>query len=385
MSSFMTLNPIRDLEITPTSLLASSKLVSDSTWKAQQIASFVFSNINSYCTAARTQVIHITSSFKYNTYSTTEVSRICLRALAGYTFAGGLLAIGPSTLAFVVAAPFFLLSGGLWHYSHTLIDYDNPKEIEKIHTAALKMPFIEALNTHSFQQIVTYGILSPEEFFISCKQCMEELSFVEILSLHQKLKESYKAYPILTYLDKIPDPALWKEKFTNELSIKTPLEILATYSIEQLKEFNLLPEEEIVRFEQIEKVLEKQSQAQETRRTSLIAHLNNLQTKIVETVAKQHEDLRKSFEKKTGIINQWLGTKVLPSFETIAKTFSTQEIEGLEDNLTAYGIEEKQFQDELNALGANTLMLPPSNPVPAPILNPTPDLTSNPSSGFTLD
>lgn len=358
MSSSVVLTQIRDLETAQVSSIPSSKLISNSTRKLQQIASFVFDNMRPYFTTVHEQAIRVTSFFKNNTWSTTEISRICLRAFASYTLLGGVLSLGPSTLSFVEGAPFFLLSGGLWYYSHTLIDYENPKELAKVRETALKMPFIETLNTHSWQQIVTHEILSPEEFFTSCKQYMEDLPFMEIISLHQKLKTNYKAYPALPYLDKIPDPILWKEKFRHEVDTKTPLQILDTYSIEQLKSLNLLQTEEIVKFEQIGKVLEKLNKAQEECKTSLITHLNHLQKKLAEALLDQRDEMQRSFEKKSGLIYEWIRSQVLPTLDTIGQTFSAQEIEGLEDSLTKHEAVVKQLREELDILGAHTAKLP---------------------------
>jgi hypothetical protein len=292
----------------------STSITPSNTRKVQEI----HLKIQATYTSAISQLTHVVNKAKetvtiaFSKIQTTPASNIKIKQIfcaflsvysliGARAFAGGIFPT--SGIAFLAATPLVAISGFLFFYAYSLIDYQNPNILKQIQEDAQTLPLPEVINKHGWQNLFTYNILAPNAFTASYCNYANTLSFNQILSLNEyveiQLRNTKRTDLISSY--KIPTPTLWKHKFVEETKHKTPSEIAENYAIEKLKLFEILPSNQIAILEEIKASFEKITKAKETFTNTVSTFARDEHLKSMNACEEATRALQKANKDKTTI------------------------------------------------------------------------------------
>jgi len=205
--------------------------------------------------SSKTGLLH-TETVTQNANSWTEVKTKRAWALAGAglclvgAVVSGILTFSVSLWFLAPAIPLLLASGGLVWYSCRLIDYDNPKELQKVRNQAAQMPLSKIVEKFKWDKLFSYSLLNPTQFetayahHVTPMKLMELISFYEMTCKH--LNEAARKAPAGSMPEfRVPEPKVWKSKLTEETQGLNFRTVIANYPLQTLIGYSLIEPSEL--------------------------------------------------------------------------------------------------------------------------------------------
>ncbi len=192
-----------------------------------------------------------------------ETTRVSMRLLS---IGSGIGAIGAAAAALLgivtwpiglLAIPCALCSAGAIWYSFQFNDYENPEELIKFRHEAGPLSFEQVMQTHGWNSVLRWGILTAEQFSDKYRQHMRGKNLVEIINAHENAQRHLSQCPYQRYEYQLPSPAEWRAKWRPETAVKSFEEILQTYPLEKLERFNLVETGEMHKIKDLKRVYDE--------------------------------------------------------------------------------------------------------------------------------
>lgn len=192
-----------------------------------------------------------------------EISRLVLRSL-GLAMAGGgiatlaAVALGAATWPFaLIAIPCALGAAATSWYSLQFDNYENPEELAKFRDDATPMSLEKVMQTHGWDTVLRWGIISAEQFSDKFRLQMRGKNLIEIIDSYEKAMHHISQCSYRKFDYHVPAPSEWREQWHSETAVKTFEEIIQTYPLDKLEKYNLLESGELRRIKELKTDYEK--------------------------------------------------------------------------------------------------------------------------------
>lgn len=185
-----------------------------------------------------------------------KVEKIWLNWLSGLALAGaaaaGILAWvwqEPSPVS--VAIPLCATAAALFFKSRSLIDYSDPATRMEILAETARLPLEKVVEKHGWVNLFRYRLLDQDQFAKAYRDHVHALSFQEIISFYrQALRSLSDAIALGAESRPIPAPSEFKQIFENETKHMSCLQIAESYTMDDLREFQIVPSAKLQILEQ---------------------------------------------------------------------------------------------------------------------------------------
>ena len=174
-----------------------------------------------------------------------KVKQAWLYSFSGIAMTGAAVAFGvavsmPCIALLSAALPLAVLSGSMAIYSHSLIDYDDPKILASLRLEAVGMPLTQVVKKHGWAKLFRYSLLDFSHFQSAYRSYANTLSFIGIVDLYRQARNGLLEARIGVDLNAIPRLVEWKEKFNRETQTLGCLAIIDRYASCDLLEFGII-------------------------------------------------------------------------------------------------------------------------------------------------
>ncbi len=154
------------------------------------------------------------------------------------------------------------VAAGVFSKFRANINYENPQDLKLSRDAAIQDSLQKTVKQHGWENLFTHKILEPATFAEKFQSFEESASFNELIALYKdasKALESVKqADPECLY--ELPRPSNWRAKFLKEVEPLSFDKHLEEYSMNDLKAFDILPDESFELLYKAKFILEKKNQ-----------------------------------------------------------------------------------------------------------------------------
>lgn len=175
-----------------------------------------------------------------------EITRLCTRLSAVGLAVAGIGSVSLAALGLVawpigfVAIPCALAAAGLVWYSVQFNDYENPDELEKFRNDAARMGLESVMQTYGWNDVLRFGILSPESFAQKYRQHLQGKTLIQVMDAFENALRRISQCPSPRFDFQVPHPRESARLWRSETATKTFEEILQTYPLEKLEKYSLV-------------------------------------------------------------------------------------------------------------------------------------------------
>ena len=160
--------------------------------------------------------------------------------MSGLIFAGA-AAMGISGPWLLLSIPCILLSICLFNLSKRFYDYENPKELQEIQEVLRNNTLGHAIKAHGLTRIFYYKLLSEEDFARKFNGQAQLMSVNQLAKFYAQVLGAVGAAGDIVY--SVPGIKQFREKFTNETRNMRCIEILTSYSLDELSRYELIDQD----------------------------------------------------------------------------------------------------------------------------------------------
>jgi hypothetical protein len=191
--------------------------------------------------------------------TTTEITRLSTRILGIGAMGTGVSVIAAAALGFVtwpislLAIPCALGAASAIWYSFQLDDYENPEELAKFRDDAARMSLEQVMQAYGWNNVLRWGIITPEQFTDKYRQQMREKNLVKIIDSYENAMRNLSQHPYHHFDYHVPAPSEWSRQWRTETATKTFEEIIQTYPLDKLERYNLLEVGELQRIKDLKR------------------------------------------------------------------------------------------------------------------------------------
>ncbi len=191
--------------------------------------------------------------------TTAEIKRLSARFLTLGAMGGGASVITAVAFGFVTW-PIVLLAipcalgavGALW-YNSQLDDYENPEELAKFRDDASRMSLEQVMQTHGWNNVLRWGIITAEQFADKYRQQMRGKNLIEIIESYESAVRHLSQYPYRRFDYHVPVPSECRRQWRSETATKSFEEIIQTYPLDKVEKYNLLEVGELYRIKDLKR------------------------------------------------------------------------------------------------------------------------------------
>ncbi len=189
-----------------------------------------------------------------NTWTEVKTKRAWAIALTSLCLIGavvtGALTFTASLWFLAPAIPLLLAAGGLIWYACKLIDYDNPKELEKVRNQASQMSLSKIIEKFGWEKLFRYALLNPAQFEAAYSSHVAPMKLMDLLSFYetscQRLANTAQKAPFGSMKEfHVPEPRLWKSKLSEETQGLNFKPLVGNYPLQNLIAYSLIEPQEL--------------------------------------------------------------------------------------------------------------------------------------------
>lgn len=157
----------------------------------------------------------------------------------------------------LIAIPCALGAAATSWYSLQFDNYENPEELAKFRDDASPMSLEKIMQTHGWDKVLRWGIISAEQFSDKFRLQMREKNLIEIIDAYEKAMHRISQCSYRKFDYHIPAPSEWRGQWHAETAAKTFEEIIQTYPLDKLEKYNLLESGELRRLKELKNDYDK--------------------------------------------------------------------------------------------------------------------------------
>ncbi len=264
--------------------------------KIRAIFATTITQVNDVINKVKETATHVFSIIQTTPFTNIKVKQLFCALLSGYSFLGARAVAGgifPTTISsFIAATPLVAISGALFLYAYSLVDYQNPNTLKEIRSNAQAQPLSEVIKKHGWHNLFVHGILPPHAFTTAYYNHVKTLPFNEILAFYERVQNELQKTNRTDY--QIPSPSESSQKFFEEIKGLTPTEIVEQYSIEKLNAFALFSADQMNILKEIQSSLKEIDEAKEMFTNTVAAFMKKVHTQSIDARKEAEEALLKA-------------------------------------------------------------------------------------------
>ncbi len=264
-----------------------------------------------------------------------EMTRLFTR-LAGIGVVGtGLTTFSLAALGLVswpvglIVIPCAVVAGGLIWYNYKMNDYENPDELEKFRSDAKRMSLESVVQAYGWNDMLRFGILTPDQFALKYRQQLQGMNLIEIISLYEKTMRHISQCTSAKFEYQVPSPRESARQWRQETAIKTFEEIIQTYPLDKLEQYGIIEHSELSTIKNLKREYE-----------AIKAHCD-----------QQVFQIEKEFQDNTGVPKSAYDAECARADQMYKENYAVKELQGFDFRYTRerQAVHEQQNRSKVEA------------------------------------